>query len=402
MFHAHRAFILCGEHHIKWADILKAVDFWRNIDDISAACGYANALVASAIYKSGLASKATFASWDVRLGSSSRFSWLSMLASTIKFALTDPRDKLYALASMSEAIPGFKISYTKPVAEVFKDFMKKYLEQSKDLEFLQLAGVNHEGDPVELPTWIPNFANLDHLMLHYHNRLQNDNCATHIKNSFKVWNASCRFTASLQQPTAKSEFRPEGVRVGTIDEICWPSNDNRREPGWLNLAYKRFGTKYHPPTMSCHILQAYFRTLFGDRYEIANTQLLEFEERFDLAGTFWDFFRKPFTRLFQKMEISGRIDELLLGEPAKYGLRVEPGSQYSSMVLALFSKFTSLYSFVTSNGYMGYGLECQPNDIVCILFGCSVPLILRPRNHGYIIVGQCFVLGIMNGELLNL
>lgn len=31
-----------------------------------------------------------------------------------------------------------------------------------------------------------------------------------------------------------------------------------------------------------------------------------------------------------------------------------------------------------------------------------MPLILRPRNHGYIILGQCFVLGVMNGEQLNL
>jgi hypothetical protein len=334
-------------------------------------------------------------------GSSSGFSWLSILASTIKFASTDPRDKLYALASMSEAIPGFEISYTKPAAEVFKDFTKKYLKQRNDLEILQLAGVNHEGDP-EFPTWIPNFVNLDHPMLHYEGMLQNDHFVTHIKNSFKVWNASWSFTASLQQPTADSEFRPEGVRVGTIDEICMPSNNNGTDPGWLNLAHKRFGTEYHPPTMSCHILQAYFRTLFGDRYEIANEQVPEFEERFDLAGTFWDLLRKPFALLLQKMEISGGIDKILLGERAKYRFRVEPGSQYSSVVLALSRKFTSLCFFVSSNGYMGYGPECQPGDIVCILLGCSVPLILRPRNHGYVILGQCFVLGVMNGELFNL
>jgi len=400
MFHGRGAFILCGKHHIEWADIVKAAHFWRDIDNISAACGHDDALVASAIYKSGLAAKATFESYGGWSGSSG-FSWLSMLASTIKFASTDPRDKLYALTGMSEAIPGFEISYTKPVAEVFKDFMKKYLEQSKDLEFLQLAGVNHKGEPVELPAWIPNFMNLDHPMLNYHDKLQNDNFAAHIKNSFKVWNASCRFAASLQQPTAESEFRPEGVRVGTIDKICGPNNGSGREPGWLNLAYKRFGTEYHPLTMRCHILQAYFRTLFGDRYEIANKQVLEFEKRFELAGTFWHLFRKPFALLFQKMEISGRIDEILLGEPAKRGFRVEPSSQYSSVMLALFSKFTSLYFFVTSNGYMGYGPKCRRNDIVCILFGCSIPLILRPRNHEYIIVGQCFVLGVMNGELLS-
>jgi hypothetical protein len=269
IFHSNRAFILCGKHNIEWSDIVKAAHLWRDIDYIYAVRGHDEARAASTIYKSGLAAKVTFASMDGPRGSFSRVSWLSILASTVKFASKDPRDKLYALASMSKAIPGFEISYTKPMAEVFKDFTNKYQKQRKDLEFLQLAGVNHEEDP-ELPTWIPNFENLDHPMLDYHDRLQNDHFATHIENSFKVWNASCKFTASLQQSTADSESRPEGVRVGTIDEVCMPSNNNGTDPGWLNLAHKRFGTEYHPPTMSCHILQVYFRILFGDRYEITN------------------------------------------------------------------------------------------------------------------------------------
>jgi hypothetical protein len=90
------------------------------------------------------------------------------------------------------------------------------------------------------------------------------------------------------------------VRVGTIDEIYIPSNNDGTDPGWLNLAHKRFGTKYHPPTMSCHILQAYFRTLFGDRYEIATEQVPEFEESFDLAGTFWDLLRNHLRFSYRK------------------------------------------------------------------------------------------------------
>ena len=401
VFHTHHAIILYGKHTMEWAKVVKAAHLWRNIDGISTGAGHEEALLASAIYKTGLAAKATLASRDFRLRSSS-FSWISLLASTIRFGSTDPRDKLYALVNMSEAIPGFEISYTEPVAEVFKDFTKKYLEHSKDLEILQFAGVNHEGDLMGLPTWVPNFASLNHPILHYHEMLQSDHFASHIKNGFKVWKASSNIIASLQQPTTESEFRPEGLRVGTIEKICGPSNDNSREPGWLDLAYKHFGIEYHPPTMRCHILQAYFRTLFGDRYESENEQLLNFEERFDLAGAFWDMYRKPFAHTFQDMKISGRIDEILLGKRVEnWRLQVEPGSRYSSVVLALFSKFTSLYFFVTSNGYMGYGPECKPDDIICILFGCSVPLLLRPQNHGYIIIGQCFVLGVMNGELLN-
>jgi hypothetical protein len=41
-------------------------------------------------------------------------------------------------------------------------------------------------------------------------------------------------------------------------------------------------------------------------------------------------------------------------------------------------------------------------DFVCVLFGCSVPVILRKSNHGrsFTLVGECFIEGCMEGEAL--
>jgi hypothetical protein len=40
-------------------------------------------------------------------------------------------------------------------------------------------------------------------------------------------------------------------------------------------------------------------------------------------------------------------------------------------------------------------------DLLCILYGCSVPVVLRKLAHGqYQFIGECYVHGMMDGEAL--
>jgi len=48
----------------------------------------------------------------------------------------------------------------------------------------------------------------------------------------------------------------------------------------------------------------------------------------------------------------------------------------------------------------------QPGDAICILFGCSVPVILREHNTSdnlryYELIGECYIHGMMNGDALK-
>jgi hypothetical protein len=55
--------------------------------------------------------------------------------------------------------------------------------------------------------------------------------------------------------------------------------------------------------------------------------------------------------------------------------------------------------FHTPDGYLGLGPpELLPGDLVCVLCGCSIPLLLRRVDSHYTLVGHCFVLGLMDGE----
>ena len=62
--------------------------------------------------------------------------------------------------------------------------------------------------------------------------------------------------------------------------------------------------------------------------------------------------------------------------------------------------------FITRTGYIGLGpADLQVDDVICIFFGSNFPHVLRKRKNdqaGFTFVGEAFVYGLMDGEVLNL
>lgn len=57
---------------------------------------------------------------------------------------------------------------------------------------------------------------------------------------------------------------------------------------------------------------------------------------------------------------------------------------------------------VTQGGKLGLGpARTAICDKVVILLGCSVPVILRKEDRGYVIIGECFIQGAMDGEVVQ-
>lgn len=60
--------------------------------------------------------------------------------------------------------------------------------------------------------------------------------------------------------------------------------------------------------------------------------------------------------------------------------------------------------FTTKNDYVGLGpLLMQENDIICLIYGAKVPFLIRRRGDGaYLLVGECYVYGLMHGEGMSM
>jgi hypothetical protein len=55
----------------------------------------------------------------------------------------------------------------------------------------------------------------------------------------------------------------------------------------------------------------------------------------------------------------------------------------------------------TTKGFLGAAApETQQDDVVCVLLGCSCPLVLRPHGKSFKIVKPCYLHGIMEGEVM--
>jgi hypothetical protein len=53
----------------------------------------------------------------------------------------------------------------------------------------------------------------------------------------------------------------------------------------------------------------------------------------------------------------------------------------------------------TDKGYVGMALELsRRGDLVCLLFGCRMPVVLRPEGDYFRFMGECYVHGLMFGE----
>lgn len=54
---------------------------------------------------------------------------------------------------------------------------------------------------------------------------------------------------------------------------------------------------------------------------------------------------------------------------------------------------------VTERGYIGLGpSKVEDGDLITIIYGCSVPLVLRKKGDHYILIGEAYVHGLMHGE----
>jgi len=65
---------------------------------------------------------------------------------------------------------------------------------------------------------------------------------------------------------------------------------------------------------------------------------------------------------------------------------------------------------LTAGGYIGwapdniYGTDedqTRPGDLICIIFGCSTPLVIRPFDNYFQVVGEAYVQGFMDGEAMK-
>jgi hypothetical protein len=124
------------------------------------------------------------------------------------------------------------------------------------------------------------------------------------------------------------------------------------------------------------------------------------------VSIFFTRFQHFSSSMFIQLKIWLRNSPLWLRETPNPLFAIDIGKELDIITFLLSVEGgTPIRPFITSQGYIGIGPgNTQPGDTVCILSGARVPHMLRQRDDsqsGYFFLGDSFVLGMMDGEIVK-
>ena len=337
---------------------------------------------------------------------------------TSSLQATNPRDSIYGLLGVVN-IPVCP-NYTKSVGRIFSEVARLAVSNAGLLEHtLEWSGITESESSQRtvwaLPSWVPEWNDL----------------ALGCRARRKVW-----FDASTSKTSSEARSSPTIVLDDRILKVHGVMSETVLWSG-LRITHDDILTQvYHlVDTLDlsrCYItgipyLQAIFRTILFDtdpstflRLQVQGEQVrLKYLFR-DLLGMLMISHTVSSQSTQGELEVLARLgirttEELAAsfgsasvgavdsGNGSLYGeleehidgpLSVEKCQILESMVIIRSLKF-----FQTSRGYLGLGPPSMaPGDLVCMIFDCKMPILLRRVDAHYLHVGTCFVLGLMDGE----
>ncbi|KAK5686495.1 hypothetical protein LTS10_002614 [Elasticomyces elasticus] len=331
-------------------------------------------------------------SFRERVTGSSNLNFLLLF--TIDTRCNDPRDRINALLGLATEFDrsNIKVDYTLSTAQVFTS-VARYQAAIYPSDILQWGGTRRAGlaynpmDETSLPSCVPDYSgemginyvqgphiqysDLDDLD-QYSGGGSSDGRHLHMKCSLgdvpvlQSWVDNAPTTMDDVQP---HELHLEGLMFDHVDDIFYAREEDRELCPLGNVMGLDELSRHIPPILRRDLPPS------DPRHQI------------DRSGAFWN--------------------TVLLQRPTKP--YVQDGKKPASHLAKIYREFKltmiGAALFTTALGFFGLGYNLvRPGDCVAVLFGGQAPFVLRPtgKPSEYALVGQCFVHGIMHGELIKL
>jgi hypothetical protein len=354
---------------------------------------------------------------------------------------SNPRDKIYGFVGADATnLVSIAADYDKTVAEVYASFVAQVSEQKGELRILSWSGIGARSDASShnLPSWVPDFSDRLHMPVFDSGHLES--WYSSFQESVASFSDDLRVMTSpvLRAGTIKAvgsyyekelpmngkaitdweKFTAENYTASMAKVVPWRqafcrllvteesgtfiserghSFDSVQRKAFIVIALMASSACSNDPSVSGNnevqsallkrtidgrlsYLLNLFATWVKPSTELAPSKGL-FEEKFlgpcdSFAAKHWDF------------EYNPNMEELN-GAGKGFGDYVRLSSETSRI-------------FATADGFVGKGPRpVQVGDIICCIPGCLTPLIVRPRGRDHIIIGNCYIDHMMNGQLFG-
>ncbi|GAW18788.1 hypothetical protein ANO14919_082700 [Xylariales sp. No.14919] len=366
----------------------------------------------------------------------------SLVTSLKTFDVTDGKDLIYSLVSIASDTPQgqhtysgkkdpvpFTVNYEKPTLRVYKDFTKFCILSSKSIDVLcrpWALPVTGDEKAIELPSWIPllsqsEFGNPEEV---YRGRKNGDNLVGPVGRPHYKASGGTSFDVTQldKEKFEDSQVLPvTGFKLARIEDVSPRTTggvilrDSLEMGGWT-------GTNEHTVSVPDKV----WRTLVADRdpngqipptwYQRACLRCLEIADTFnngdlnigELLNGNSELIKKYVTRVRSvtwnrrffnaTMGTLSRITEQ--GKTVNMAVPEDIGGNDDAM--AGNKSLDDSDHAKKEEGLFGLGPpDMMKGDHVCILYGCSVPLILRSHDGRMKLIGGAYIHGKMEGEAME-
>jgi hypothetical protein len=324
-----------------------------------------------------------------------------ILVATSFSQCSDPRDKIYAVKGLAkdwEDRKGLETNYKISVETLFRTFAVADSNRNLNLRTLSCASGPTKSKNTPLPSWVPDWRSTEnaHPFVRYSDRTKfrasggmkaeawhsHYQSILHVRgkliDSVAVLGSKPAFTKSSAVFEINTDKITELSKSATWLQECEELASNRdgilksgrQEQLWRTLTCGLTGDGFPAPQHYAEYFWKYMKFMAGSQERFTN-YLAEAEN--------------------SPNGVRGLTEAMHGFETHKY-------------IEASIDRWSSKRRFcITNSG----ALACVPKatrhgDIICVLFGGEVPYVLRPTGTGrFLVVGECYVHGIMKGESLS-
>lgn len=307
---------------------------------------------------------------------------------------TDKKDKVYGILGLLDPAisKGITADYALRERDVYTKLMISVVTTKKRLEQIAFGGIPAEES---WPSWVPDWRlpfERNHIRYLRSRRASgNESAKFEILEKKNNYLLTCRgFQVdtvdgiAVQPSSACSSTQPSGIshRYGSeISEVLQQTllMDHPGASGKLLLKMPWILEPYAGSSSTNPSTSSTNSELSEPTYFQKFQKFREYNEKFRIGGqSLRDFF------------------------PQSYGKSIGVGKIVQCLRLAMLS-LNQRALITTRTGYLGLAPnDVRSGDIVAILLGCNFPMVLRPCTKNlYHVVGECYVHGLMDGEILR-
>jgi len=284
---------------------------------------------------------------------------------------SDQRDRIFGMLSMIHNYDqkrwSTKPTYTKTVRDIYEDVVYSYMAARGCLHTLQFCDLGNRDVKLALPSWVPDWSSMSCIA----HRIFNGRASNNSSGSFRYENGGILHALGVTigsiaktDPIRISEYSSDADTCKEIARICGniPLGETYPEKGFYLDAIRR----------------TLVVDLFMERWTPTNPAFPSEEKAKTLFSNFMGA---------ENASSDGSQPNLLDGPDYLRTVRRNADGR----------------AVITMNtGHLGLApTAAQPNDLICVLLGCRVPLVIRPvsgKSPRYRIVGDCYADSFMRAE----